>query len=179
MQEMIPLTARGTQGVMLAAHAVTRQEYKAYLRTSGQPVPPPLAKPEASSEPVAYVSQVDAVAYCRWLGTQEGRTYRLPVMAELEELASEAVLDGSSPEIWPHHHGNRPELRGGMKEMYLCEWTGETESVPGAAGRPDRILRSIFYPPWLRHGANAIHAQAHLSATEGYSFVTFRVACNG
>jgi hypothetical protein len=175
---MIALHGQGTKGITIAAHAVSRGEYKLYLHTSRQPVPAPLAKPEAASEPVTCVSQIDAGAYCRWLSAQEARSYRLPKMSELEELTGEVPLENVSTEIWPHHHGNRPELRGGMNEIHFCEWTAEVERLPGAGGRPDRILGSIFYPPWLRHGNNAAHAQAHLSATEGYSFVTFRLACD-
>ena len=175
VRDMITLSSQAVHA-RVASHAVSRQEYKVYLRASGTPIPPALARPEAGAEPATYVSQVEAIGYCRWLSGQEGQAYRLPAMAELEELAGESVQDGSSPEIWPHHHGNRPDLRGGMKEMYLCEWTSETERVPVGGGQPDRILGSIFYPPWLRHGNNATHAQAHLAASEGHSFVTFRVA---
>ena len=39
-----------------------------------------------------------------------------------------------------------------------------------------RVLGSVFYPPWLREGPNATHAQAYLLASEGYSFITFRAA---
>ncbi len=176
MSDTISVTEHGAHAV-LAAHPVTRQSYKAYLHTLGLPIPPSLAQADNPANPVTYVSQVDALAYCRWLGGREGYPYRLPTMAELLELADDASQDGISPEVWPHLHGNRPELRGGMKEMFLCEWTMETESVspPGAPDRV-RVLGSIFYPPWLREGSNAVHAQANLLATEGYSFVTFRVA---
>ena len=69
-----------------------------------------------------------------------------------------------------------PEVIGGLKPVFLCEWTAETETVEQPAGRPAHVLGSIFYPPWLREGSTGMHAQAHLLATEGYSFVTFRVA---
>jgi len=163
---------------LIAAHPVSWEEYRDYLRAVGQPPASPVHF-ERHSAPVTDVAQADAVAYCRWLGQREGKALRLPTVAELMELASEAEEDGISMEVWPHEHGHRPELRGGMNEMFLCEWTAETEEVPMPAGQPPRILGSIFYPPWLRHGGHTSNSQAHLLATEGYSFVTFRVAYRG
>ena len=65
-----------------------------------------------------------------------------------------------------------------MKPTYLCEWTQETEELPQLGGdAPGRSLGSVLYPPWVRQGNNASHAQAYLAATEGYSSVTFRLAC--
>lgn len=175
MPELLTLRGHGVHA-LVASRAVTRIEYKEYLRVAGLPAPPQLARSEAQGGPVIWVSQIDAAAYCRWLGQKEGQPYRLPTMAELLELAGESNLEGVSAEIWPHEHGNRPELRGGMKEMYLCEWTSETEVVRGPSQMGERVLGSIFYPPWLRPGNNAVQVQAHFPATEGYSFVTFRVA---
>jgi hypothetical protein len=174
MRELIEVHGPGV-AVALAEHPVTRSEYRTYLRAAGQARPAPLAPDERLSDPVTYVSQTDAIAFCRWLGSQEGRAYRLPTMAELAELARDVTDEGVSPEVWPHHHGPRPELRGGMKPTYLCEWTQETETLEQPGGRT-RVLGSIFYPPWLRHGPNASHLHAGLLATEGYSFVTFRLA---
>lgn len=161
---------------LLATHPVERGVYKAYLRDAGLPTPPPLARIGPPMAPVTDVSHVDAVAYCEWLGRREGRTYRLPTVAELLELAAEAEEEGISDEVWPHQRGHRFEVRGGMKEMFLCEWTCETEETPAQPGQPSRTLGSIFYPPWLRHQSHSYHAQAHLAATEGFSFVTFRLA---
>jgi len=175
MDNFIRLTLHGRRTV-LAAHPVSRECFKQYLRETDQPTPLFLTRPEPSSNPVTYVSQVDALAYCRWLGAHEGRTYRLPSMSELQEALGEAANEGISPDFWPHTYGQLPELRGGLKPVYLCEWTLETETIEQPSGRPPRILGSIFYPPWLREGSNATHAEAHLLATEGYSFVTFRVA---
>jgi hypothetical protein len=175
--ETITLDLRGAHEVV-AAHPVTRQEYKAYLAAVGKPVPPALARGDNSSATVTYVSQADATEYCRWLSAKQGRRYRLPTMAELHELADQITQEGIDLEVWPHTHQPHPELRGGMKPTYLCEWTQETEELPRIGNTPARILGSVFYPPWVRQGSNATHAQAHLAASEGYSFVTFRVACD-
>jgi formylglycine-generating enzyme required for sulfatase activity len=40
--------------------------------------------PVTNDHPVVYVSWNDAVAFCDWLGTTEGKTYRLPTEAEWE-----------------------------------------------------------------------------------------------
>lgn len=175
MEDTITLNEPGLHGV-IAAHPVNRENYKRYLREAGQPVPPVLARPEPPTNPITYVSQVDALVYCRWLSTQQGHAYRLPTMAELQELARETADEGISPDFWPHTHGQLSELRGGLKPVFLCEWTLETETLELPGGRPARVLGSIFYPPWLREGPNATHAQACILASEGYSFVTFRVA---
>jgi Sulfatase-modifying factor enzyme 1 len=176
MREMIDVRGPGVAAA-LGEHPVTKAEYRAYLRTAGLAHPAPLAGDERLSDPVTHVSQDEAIAYCAWLSTQEGRTYRLPRMGELTELAGDAAAEGISPEIWPHYHEQRPELRGGLKPMYLCEWTQETETI-AQPGCGTRVLGSVFYPPWLRHGPNASHLQACLLAREGYSFVTFRIAAD-
>jgi hypothetical protein len=174
--ETISLHTRDVN-VALAARPVSRQEFRAYLSASGRPTPAPLARGDNPTMPVTYVSQVDAAEYCRWLGTQQGRGYRLPTMAELNELADEITQEGINPEVWPHTHQLHPELRGGMKPTFLCEWTAEVEELPQLGVNASvRRLGSVFYPPWVRQGNNASHAQAYLAATEGYSFVTFRLA---
>ncbi len=176
MPDTITLDEHGLHA-RVAAYPVAVQAYKTYLQAAGLPTPRPLTHPDSLAAPVTYVSQVDALAYLRWLGGQEGQPYRLPTMNELLELYAEDAADGINPEIWPHTHDRRPELRGGLKAHYLCEWTSEVETVaqPANLARA-RVLGSVFYPPWLREGQNASHAQAYLLATEGYSFITFRAA---
>ncbi len=178
MTAFVKVTGVGVRA-SLANHPVTRAEYKGYLQSTGQPMPPVLKRPEPSNAPIACISQADALAYCHWASAGRGEAYRLPTMAELQALYIEDIADGINLELWAHTPGHVPELRGGLKQVFLCEWTGETEEIPQPAGRPPRVLGSIFYPPWLRQGSNAAHAQAHLLATEGYSFVTFRLACDG
>ena len=173
----IELAHRGTP-TLVATHPVTRGDYKDYLRDAGRPIPPALARIAPPTAPVTDVSQVDAKAYCEWLTHREGGEFRLPSVGELMELAQEAETEGITTEVWPHQHGNRFEVRGGLRDMYLCEWTREVEEGP-ATPHDRRVLGSIFYPPWLRQESHSYHAQAHLAATEGFSFVTFRVTCVG
>lgn len=176
MPEMINLAGRG-QPVALAARPISRQEFIAYLQEVGKPIPSQLTHGNRATAPVTDVSQIEATDYCRWLGAKEGRPCRLPRIAELHQLADEMTQEGISSEIWPHYRPPQPEFRGGMKPSYLCEWTQETDTVPqfGNAA-PRRSLGSLFYPPWVRQSGNLSHAQAYVAATEGYSFVTFRVA---
>ncbi len=179
MEEFIEVSGRGIHA-HLAAQPVSREAYRDYLRATGRPTPPALTRPAPPTDPITYISHEDALAYCRWRGQQDGRAYRLPTMAEMMEFLAEDAADGVSEELWPHQHGNRPELIGGLKPNYLCEWTGDTEVDPPSGGvSQERVLGSVFYPPWLRHGNNATHAQAYLAANSGFSFVTFRLACDG
>jgi hypothetical protein len=174
MDDTITLQGAGYHTV-LAAHPVTRGSYKQFLHEAGRVVPHALAQPEPPSRPVTYVSQVDALAYCRWLGGRDGRTYRLPTIYELQELAGERGQQGSASDVWAHEPGERPEVIGGLKPVWLCEWTQETEVIEQPGERAPRVLGSIFYPPWLREGNAPGHVQAHLAADEAYSFVTFRL----
>ena len=176
MIELKTLKGPGIRCV-IATHPVSRLSYKTFLRDAHLSIPKPLTQPAPGSSPVTYVSQISARAYCKWLSSQEGHPYRLPTMGELLELYSEDLTeDGFSSDLWPHQMGHMPEMRGGLKEMFLCEWSTEVEEIPQPNQRPPRLLGSIFYPTWLRQSVNA--PQAHFQATEGYSFVTFRVAAD-
>jgi hypothetical protein len=174
MDDTITLQGEGYHSV-LARHPVTRESYKQFLHDTKRDVPHALALVEPGSRPVTYVSQVDALAYCNWQGKRDGRAYRLPTICELQELAGELGQQGTASDIWAHEHGERPEVIGGLKPVWLCEWTQETEIIEQAGDREPRALGSIFYPPWLREGNAPGRAQAHLAADEGYSFVTFRL----
>ena len=136
MEDIITLNEPGLHGV-LAAHPVNRENYRRYLRETGQPAPPVFARPEPPTNPVTYISQVDALAYCRWLSTQQGHAYRLPTMAELQELARETADEGISPDFWPHTHGQLSELRGGSSRSSCASgpWRPKSSSSRGAGRR--------------------------------------------
>ena len=157
---------------LVATKLVTIAEYKTYLQAVGQPVPRLLVRGHSPNGPATHVSQVDAAACCQWLGRQEGHAYRLPSMAEL--IALHNAPEETGAEGWPAltTHSNPACDEHGCH----CEWTCETETTPAYEGGEPSVLGSVFYPPWLRPGSSAIHAQAHLCATDGFSFVGFRVA---
>ena len=75
----------------IGRYPVTNLEYQAFVEASGQTPPEHWESgqmPEGLSDhPVVNVSWEDAVAYCRWLSEQSGRTYRLPSEAEWEKAA--------------------------------------------------------------------------------------------
>lgn len=176
MSEFILIELSGRH-VHLAIHPVTVGDYKLFLRETGRTASRALKQMHSSSAPVIDVSQVDAVAYCAWLGSRTGRDLRLPKMEELQDLMSgDDDLDAG---LWPHQKGNVTELRGGLRPVYLCEWSSDTSEGPHYGDRPGRVLADIFYPPWLREGSNVGHVHASLSAAEEYAFVTFRVAYDG
>jgi formylglycine-generating enzyme required for sulfatase activity len=73
----------------LAVCPVTRAEYERFIDATGHDLPrdwahPPLMKPDL---PVVGVSWLDAVAYCAWRSTRDGRDVRLPTEAEWEFAA--------------------------------------------------------------------------------------------
>ncbi len=181
MTEIKTLNGHGVHCV-IGAQPVTRESYKRYLREVGQPMPHALTLPASGTAPVIYASQTSAREYCDWLSTQEGRRYRLPTMSELLMLYSDDPdKDAFGPDLWPYQANNLSGVRGGglsegLRHVFLCEWSNEVEEVPQPDHRPARLLGSIFYPPWLREGGTL--TQAYLQATEGYSFVTFRVAAD-
>ena len=71
MDATIALDEHGFRAV-LAARPVTRESYRRYLSDTGQPMPRVLTQPAPPTDPITYVSQADATAYCRWLSAAGG-----------------------------------------------------------------------------------------------------------
>ena len=78
-----PLTPVSLSSFYLAQHPVTNAQYEMFdpkhkaKRMDG-------AGPD---HPVVYVTSLEAVKFCEWLGQKDGRTYRLPTEAEWEFAA--------------------------------------------------------------------------------------------
>jgi formylglycine-generating enzyme required for sulfatase activity len=77
----------------IGTYPVTNAEYAQFVKQTQYPAPqkagwfgrsPPQDKHD---HPVVGVTWYDALAYCRWLSEQTGRTYRLPTEAEWEKAA--------------------------------------------------------------------------------------------
>lgn len=73
----------------MAVLPVTNQQYAAFLAAVDYEEPKfwREARFDAPTQPVVGVSWFDAVAYCRWLGDETGRRWRLPTEAEREKAA--------------------------------------------------------------------------------------------
>jgi hypothetical protein len=173
--------------VHVSTHPVTLSEFRVFLEDAGRKVPNGVRRAPASyaggPEPVVGVTQVDATAYCEWVCKRGARTCRLPSTDELDALMPHTTVTQRHGEVpdagfWPHEKGSLPEVRGGLKPVFLCEWTRDIEEET-AARDPERVMALIFYPPWLREGNNPLHAHAALLANQSYSFVTFRASYEG
>jgi sulfatase modifying factor 1 len=92
----------------IAKYAVTNEEYKRFIDTTGHPPPERNVfesqyqlwnrrgfPAEIARQPVVNVSWDDAVAYCEWLSKLTGGKYRLPTEEEWE-LAARGGLKGKS-----------------------------------------------------------------------------------
>ncbi len=85
----------------IGKYPITNREYAEFIkREKAQDAPKgwPGRRPPADKldHPVVNVSWTDAVAYCKWLSQQTGRTYRLPTEAEWEKAAR-----GTNGRVYP------------------------------------------------------------------------------
>jgi hypothetical protein len=177
MTDMLKVQGVGFRSVV-TAQLVTRRAFLGYLEAAGRPVPPPLTRSGAPANAVTWASQVEAAEFCAWLGKHEGGRYRLPSIAELVAFHALAGQERLEVGAWPADvERQAPDCVA--HNSCFCEWTCETEEVPVYGTDQVRVLGSIFYPPWLREGNSVVHVQAHMLATEGYSWISFRVAQDG
>jgi formylglycine-generating enzyme required for sulfatase activity len=79
---------------LIAATQVTNAQYEHFLLAMSTQAPPFWSDPNFNhpQQPVTGVSWFEAARYCEWLGSQTGRTYRMPTEAEWE-LAARGGLE--------------------------------------------------------------------------------------
>ena len=106
----------------LAATQVANAEYSLFLVATNHPAPPLFNDPNFNDpeQPVVAVSWFDAVAYCRWLTSSNGRSFRLPTEAEWE-YAARGGLEGA---LFPW--GDEPPQ---SRQRYGERWQNGPERV--------------------------------------------------
>jgi formylglycine-generating enzyme required for sulfatase activity len=78
-----PLTPVTLSEFYLSRHPVTNVEYERFDPSHR----PKRIKGAGDDHPVVYVTSLDAIRYCQWLGEKDGKNYRLPTEAEWEFAA--------------------------------------------------------------------------------------------
>lgn len=76
-----------TQPFAISKFEITRAQYTAYVRATGEPGKPVLVPTELARHPAVHVEFNDAEAYAEWLSGMTGERYRLPSEAEWEYVA--------------------------------------------------------------------------------------------
>jgi formylglycine-generating enzyme required for sulfatase activity len=97
-----PLTPVTLSEFYLSRHPVTNAEYERFDPTHRQK----RMTGAGDDYPVVYVTSLEAVRYCQWLGEKDGKNYRLPTEAEWE-FAARGIDNRKFP--WGNH-----DRRGGF-----------------------------------------------------------------
>jgi formylglycine-generating enzyme required for sulfatase activity len=78
-----PLTLTTLSDFYMSRHPVTNAQYERFDPNHKQK----RIKGAGDDHPVVYVTSLDAMSFCQWLGQKDGETYRLPTEAEWEYAA--------------------------------------------------------------------------------------------
>jgi formylglycine-generating enzyme required for sulfatase activity len=78
-----PLTPVTLSEFYVSRHPVTNAQYEQFNPSHKQK----RIKTAGDDHPVVYVTSLDAMNFCQWLGQKDGKTYRLPTEAEWEYAA--------------------------------------------------------------------------------------------
>ena len=115
----------------LAVYQVRNRDYAGFLEATGHPAPKHWSDSDFNhpDQPVVAVNWIEAVKYCEWLSSLNGRRYRLPAEAEWERAARGGhegllyVWGNDAPRSWPE---------------YVQRWGGEVKGpLPVGHGSPN------------------------------------------
>jgi formylglycine-generating enzyme required for sulfatase activity len=106
-----PLTPVTLSEFYLSRHPVTNADYERFDPSHR----PKRIRGAGDDHPVVYVTSLDAIKYCQWLGARDGRHYRLPTEAEWE-FAARGIDCRKYP--WGNH-----DRRGGFANFADAQTT--------------------------------------------------------
>lgn len=140
-------------GFRMGKTQVTNAQYAEFLKRAKTQEEPRRAgwflrqpPPDQRDHPVVGISWHDALAYCRWLSTETGRTYRLPTEAEWEKASrgidgrfypwGEEWIEGrcnagsdAATRVDAHPDGASPygclDMLGNVEEWTLTVWSDD------------------------------------------------------
>jgi formylglycine-generating enzyme required for sulfatase activity len=95
-----PLTPVTLSEFYMSRHPVTNADYEQFDPSHKQK----RMTGAGDDHPVVYVTSLEAIKYCQWLGQKDGKNYRLPTEAEWE-FAARGIDGRKYP--WGHHDRRR------------------------------------------------------------------------
>ncbi len=127
-----PLTPVSLSEFYMSRHPVTNAQYELFDPSHLQK----RIKGAGADHPVVYVTSLEAVKYCDWLGDKDGRKYRLPTEAEWEYAAR-----GTDSRKYPWgNQGRRGDLANFADSSTAFAWRDEQVSD----GYPETSPVGIF-----------------------------------
>jgi formylglycine-generating enzyme required for sulfatase activity len=113
-----PLTKVMISRFYMSRHLITNAQYEQFDRAHVRK----RASGAGDRHPVVYVSSLDAIKFCQWLGTRERRKYRLPTEAEWEYAAR-----GTDGRKYPWgNHAGRGDLANFADKNTVFAWSDRT-----------------------------------------------------
>ena len=125
--------------------------------------------------PVVHVTRDDALAYCRWLGGQDGRMYELPTREQWE-----AAARGPEPRPYPWGDGLPSSKLSNGNEALLARTVDVREHPDGDSHCGCRQMAGNVFE-WLSHdgGARYMRGGSFANATEVFGLTFFEMQIEG
>lgn len=181
------LPAGARAGLAVSAHAITLDEYAAFVAATGRASARCRIRTalvtlkrrswnqpgftQQGSHPVVCVSAADALAYAAWLGQRDGQRYRLPTAGEWQALGLAAVAPACRSNCTGTASVDTAARAASGARSHLGsarEWSAECRN--GCA--PQSSLGSSWRDGSARSGARGNEA---LKGDEGYDDIGFRL----